>query len=63
MGGVAISDDKVGIMTSVAFQSPPQRAKALRSMSIRYRSDAKESDRYLIDIDARVFAIWDYSMT
>ena len=27
-------------------------------MSIRYRSDAKVSDRYLIDVDPRVFAIW-----
>ena len=31
-------------------------AKTLRSMSIRYRSDAKVSARYLID----VFALWDH---
>ena len=35
----------------------PQIAKAIRSTSIRYRSDAKVS-RYLIDIDSRAFAIW-----
>ena len=32
--------------------------KALGSMSIRYRSDTKVSDRYLIDVDLRVFTIW-----
>ena len=35
-----------------------QITKTLRSTSIRHRSNAKASDRYLIDIDARVFAIW-----
>ena len=35
-----------------------QIAKTLGSMSIRYRSDANVSDRYLIDVDPRVFAIW-----
>ena len=34
-----------------------QMAKALESMSISYRSDAKVSDRYLIGVDPRVFAI------
>ena len=28
-------------------------------MSIRYRSDVKLSDRYLIDADPRVLAVWD----
>ena len=29
----------------------------IAKMSIRYRSDAKVSARYLIDVDTRVFAI------
>ena len=36
-----------------------QIAKTLRSTLIRYRSDTFVSDRYLIDIDPRVCAIWD----
>ena len=37
-----------------------QIAKTLGSMSIRYRSGTKVPDRYLIDVDPRVFAIWDW---
>ena len=33
-------------------------AKTLGSTSIRYRSDAKLSDRCVIDVDPMVFAIW-----
>ena len=36
-----------------------QIAKTLESTSIRYQSDAKVSDQYLIDIDPGVFGIWD----
>ena len=32
-------------------------SKDPRSTSIRYRSDAKVSDRYIIDVDPKVFAI------
>ena len=35
-----------------------QIAKALRLMSLRYRSDMEMSDRCLMGIDLRVFAIW-----
>ena len=34
-----------------------QIAKTIGLTSIRYQSDAKVSDRYLIDIDPMVFAI------
>ena len=37
----------------------PQITKTFRSMLIRYRCDAKVSDRYIIDVDPRVFSIWD----
>ena len=33
-------------------------AKTLGSISIRHRSDVKVSDRYLIDVNLRVFAMW-----
>ena len=36
-------------------------AKYIGSTSIRYRPEVKVSDRYLIDVDRRLFAIWDYS--
>ena len=36
----------------------PQIVKTLGSTSIWYRSDTFVSDRYLIDVDQRVFAIW-----
>ena len=36
-----------------------QIAQTLGATPIRYRSDAKTSDRYLIDVDSGVFAIWD----
>ena len=39
-----------------------QIAKTLGSKSTRYRSDTKVSDRYLIDIDSIVFAIWAVSV-
>ena len=35
-----------------------QIAKTLGSMSIRYRSDAKVSGRYLIDVDPRIFGCY-----
>ena len=38
-------------------------AKTLGSTSIRHRSDTKVSDRCLIDVDPRVFAIWDSSFS
>ena len=41
----------------------PQRAKALGSTSIRHRSEAKVSDRYLIYIDPWVFAIWSHGIS
>ena len=34
-------------------------AKTLGSMSIKYRADTFASARYLIDIESRVFALWD----
>ena len=37
--------------------------KTILSMSIKYRSDANVSDRYLIDVDPRVFAIWGHLQT
>ena len=40
-----------------------QIAKALGSMSVRCRSDMKVSDRCLIFVDPRVFAIWVYGAT
>ena len=43
---------ETGLLTS-------QIARAIGSMSIRYRYDAKVSDRYLIDVDPMVFAIGD----
>ena len=33
------------------------RYTQIAKMSIRYRSDAKVSARYLIDVDTRVFAV------
>ena len=36
-----------------------QIANTLRSTSIKHRSDAKVSDRCLIDVDLRVLSIWD----
>ena len=36
-----------------------QIAKTLRSMSIRYQYYMEVSDRYLIDLDPRIFAIWE----
>ena len=47
-------------LVSVLFftHQPSQIAKNIGSMSIRYRSDAKVSDRCLIDVDPTVFAIW-----
>ena len=35
-----------------------QTAKTFGSPSIRYRADTFALDRYLIDVDPRVFAIW-----
>ena len=35
-----------------------QIAKILGATSIRYRSDTSMSDRYLIDTDLRIFAVW-----
>ena len=48
------------LLVSVLFftHQPSQIAKNIGSMSIRYRSDAKVSDRCLIDVDPTVFAIW-----
>ena len=40
----------------------PKVANTLRSTSIKYRSDAKVSDRYLIDVGPRGFAIWIIAM-
>ena len=40
------------------FPNETQIVKTLGSMLIRYRSDAKVSDQYLIDVALRVFAIW-----
>ena len=37
------------------IEPAPMMAKALGSTSIIYRSDAKVSDRYLIDVDPRAF--------
>ena len=37
-----------------------QIAKTMGSTLIRYRSDTFASDRYLIDIDPTIFAIWDH---
>ena len=39
-----------------------QIAKTFGLTSIRYRPNAKVSDQYLIDIDPRVFTIWDVTM-
>ena len=33
-------------------------AVSLRELSVRYRSDTRVSDRYLIDVDPRAFALW-----
>ena len=41
---------------------PSRIAKTLGSTSIRYRSATFESDRYLINIVPRAFAIWDGSV-
>ena len=38
-----------------------QIAKALGSTSIRHRSNAKASNRCLINVDPSVFAVWDES--
>ena len=46
-------------MVSTYIDSSSQITKTPGSTSIRYRSDTKVSDRYLIDVDPRVFAIWD----
>ena len=40
-----------------------QTAKALGSTSVRHRSDTKMSDRCLIDVDLRVFVIWESGLT
>ena len=44
--------------TLLASEQPSQIAKTLGSMSIINRSDTKLLDRYLIDVDPRVLAIW-----
>ena len=37
-------------------------AKTLGSKPIRYRFDSNASDRYLIDLDTRVYIIWDMTI-
>ena len=46
-------------ITLVDHGNSSQIAKAIRSISVRHRSDTKVSDRCLIDVDTRVFAIWE----
>ena len=41
------------------MEVPSHSSKQRPSMSIKYRSEAKVSDRYLIDTCPRAFAIWD----
>ena len=47
----------VHLILEVWWYITSQIAKTIRSMSIRYRSDAKMWDQYLIKVNARVFAI------
>ena len=47
--------NKQSVLGNVAI---PRLKVALGSTSIRYRSDTFVSDRYLIDVDLRIFAIW-----
>ena len=49
----------VGLGDGGSGHSPPI-AKTIGSTLIRHRSDIFASDRYLIDVDPRVYAIWDY---
>ena len=49
---------QVWVVFNIATATLSTIEKALRSTSIRYRSDAKASDRCLIDVDQRAFAIW-----
>ena len=46
---------------SMCLQMSTQITKTFRLTSIRYQSDAFVSERYHIDIDPRVFAIWVYA--
>ena len=46
------------MMQHMLCEACPRMTKTLRLISIRYQSDAKVSNRCLINIDLRVFAIW-----
>ena len=58
----AISWNNAGLVYSRMYGFGPDRcqiAKSLGSTSIRHRSDAFASDRCLIEVDPRLYAIWD----
>ena len=48
------------LTTVCIFFGVTQIAKTIGSTSIRHRSHTFVSDRYLIDVDPSVFAIWEY---
>ena len=53
--------EKVLWLTSLPYKNPAsQITKTLGAMSIGYRSDAKVSDRYLIDVNPRILTILEY---
>ena len=52
----------VAVATSCTVSNYTLIAKTLGSTSIKHLSDTFASDRYLIDVDPRVYAIWDTAL-
>ena len=51
-------DANICFLKSIQYVNDSQTPRTLGSMSTRYRPDTKVWDRYLINVDSRVFAFW-----